>query len=153
MREHMGLFRGKRIDNGEWVEGYLFGVWEKAYILWGTTNGVPNMLEVDPNTVGECTGMRDKNGKLIFEGDILQREGCGKSSVVHTAKYHEIYGVWYVGSRLRGQESMSLLALTRVLYEIIGNIHDNPELKGLSREHKRHSKREPGNRSVGEEGI
>lgn len=45
------LFRGKRIDNGEWTEGYLFVIWESAYIVWGTTNGVPNMVQVDPSTV------------------------------------------------------------------------------------------------------
>lgn len=140
MREHMGLYRGKRIDNGEWVEGSLLTLPDGRCFIVNNIFGAcidaegnfinteaPFVCEVDPDTVGECTGLRDKNGKLIFEGDILQREGCGKNSVVHTAKYHEIYGMWYVGSRLRGQESMSLLALTRVLYEIIGNIHDNPE--------------------------
>ena len=100
MREHMGLFRGKRIDNGEWVEGYLFGVWEKAYILWGTTNGVPNMLKVDPDTVGECTSLRDKNGKLIFENHKLKSDGevyevrmdCGEWRMFDkTDHYCELY--------------------------------------------------------------
>ena len=43
--------RGKRINNGERVEGYFFQIWERTYILWGTTNGVPNMKEVIPKTV------------------------------------------------------------------------------------------------------
>ena len=38
------LFKAKRIDNGEWVQGYLFGIWEKRYILWGMTNDIPNIL-------------------------------------------------------------------------------------------------------------
>ena len=44
------LFRGKRKDNGEWIEGYLFKTWDKTYILWGTTNDIPNMIEVIPET-------------------------------------------------------------------------------------------------------
>ena len=46
-------FRGKRLDNGKWVYGYLFKIWEQAYILWGTINGVPDMVDVDPATVGQ----------------------------------------------------------------------------------------------------
>ena len=127
MREHMGLFRGKRIDNGEWVEGYLFCIWEKAYILWGTTNGVPNMLEVDPDSIGECTGLRDKNGKLIFEGDILEGYDFDAEDGFGVVEWDD--GAWEVISEgnwlgtfhenYNGYE-----------FEIIGNIHDNPELKG-----------------------
>lgn len=65
------LFRGKRKDNGEWIQGYLYGIWERRYILWGMINDIPNMAEVDPETVCQCTAMPDKNGKLIFENDIL----------------------------------------------------------------------------------
>lgn len=65
------LFKAKKIGNGEWVQGYLYGIWEKRYILWGMTNDIPNMIEVDPSTICRCTGMKDKNGKLIWENDII----------------------------------------------------------------------------------
>ena len=65
------LSKAKRIDNGEWIQGYLYGIWEKRYILWGMTNNIPTMIEVDPTTICQCTGLKDKNGKLIWENDIV----------------------------------------------------------------------------------
>lgn len=74
------LFKAKRIDNGEWVQGYLYGIWEKRYILWGMTNDMPNMIEVDPSTICQCTDLKDRNGNLIWENDLvncLNEECCG----------------------------------------------------------------------------
>lgn len=61
------LVRGKRLDNGEWIQGYYFQIWEQAFILWGTTNGIPNMIEIDPSSVEEnqcrlCAGSENWNG-------------------------------------------------------------------------------------------
>ena len=67
------LYRAKRKDNGEWISGYLYGIWERKYILWGMINDVPDMKEVDPSTICQCTGLKGKNGKLIWENDICRR--------------------------------------------------------------------------------
>lgn len=68
------LYRAKRKNWRElpkdkwWVEGYLYGIWERRYILWGMTNDVPNMIEVDPSTICQCTGL-----KKFYEKDIVKR--------------------------------------------------------------------------------
>ena len=79
------LFRGFRpcdgpdtiVVNGEkvkgrWAQGYFFQICERTYILWGTTNDVPNMIEVLPSTVGQYSGLDDSDGRKVFEGDILK---------------------------------------------------------------------------------
>lgn len=123
------LFRAKRIDNGEWVQGYLYGIWERRYILWGMTNDIPNMVEADPSTVCQCTGLKDKNGKLIWENDICDR----KEEYPEIVKYNK--GDWTLDySYSKDKDSgycfcnLGFYVLERKCVEVIGNIFDNPEL-------------------------
>ena len=121
-------FRGKRIDNDEWAEGYLFKSWNRTFLLWGMIGDVPNMVEVKPETIGQFTGLTDKNGNKIFEGDIVK--------YAHPAFAKPLVGVisWEqceTGFILRNEKPYYYwLAYTNELYEVIGNIYDSPELLG-----------------------
>ena len=134
------LFRAKRKNWRElpkemwWVEGYLYGIWERRYILWGMTNDVPNMVEVDPSTICQCTGLKDKNGKLIWENDIIEAWSQGRCAIGKIK--HRIDGTWIMYPAWQNREMWYLLpnddGITTV--EVIGNIFDNKEL--LEREDK-----------------
>jgi uncharacterized phage protein (TIGR01671 family) len=132
MREHM--FRGQRIDTKEWVNGYLFGIWERKYILWGTTNDIPNMIEVIPETVGEYTGLHDRNGAEIYEGDILKRTYETKDGE-KTSLYVAVYDLGCFYCQEEGKAFSSSVGYYTTLVngnglEVIGNIHDGEAGKG-----------------------
>ena len=124
------LFRAKRIDNGERVQGYLVGIWEKRYILWGMTNDIPNMVEVDSSTICQCTGLEDKNGKLIWENDVIgfwdtysTENGQAEMDCIGKVVWDDETISFQVTNRLSA-ESYEVLDECSV----IGNIFDNPEL-------------------------
>ena len=129
------LYRAKRKNWRElpkemwWVEGYLYGIWERRYILWGMTNDVPDMVEVDPSTICQCTGLKDKNGKLIWENDIVAYWDTYSTE----SGYSEadcIGKVFWDGETMSFQVTGRLSAESyEVLDEcsVIGNIFDNPE--------------------------
>ena len=113
------LFRGKRVDSGEWNEGNLVRrAKELLIVTLGFICG-----EVIPETVGQYTGLRDKNGNKIFEGDILR---------FPYPSTQNIYSVMWSGCSFVRKDPdgyyLSLNALNCDEYEVIGNIHDNPEL-------------------------
>ena len=138
------LFRGKRADNGEWVEGDLLN-----YLGWGKVHIAQNFKgaggqEVLPETVGQYTGLCDKNGKKIFEGDIIKTDS-GRRKAKTVVKYgafkpkmffdlfekfigtrpkEMLYGLF--ATSIRTDEEV-FLSDNSNLIEVIGNIHDNPE--------------------------
>lgn len=145
--ENRFLFRGKRIDNGEWIQGYLYGIWERRYILWGMTNDIPDMVEVDPETVCQCTGLKDKNGTLIWEKDIVSFEHKKiedvedvlswdsvkyiRNYVIEFKKTFVNYGLRFRNKSIHFECKQSTLCTHNC--EVIGNEIDNPELLGVER--------------------
>lgn len=145
--ENRFLFRGKRIDNGEWIQGYLYGIWERRYILWGMTNDIPDMVEVDPETVCQCTGLKDKNGTLIWEKDIVSFEHKKiedvedvlswdsvkyiRNYVIEFQKTFVNYGLRFRNKSIHFECKQSTLCTHNC--EVIGNEIDNPELLGVER--------------------
>ena len=137
-RENIGLYRGKRVDNGEWVEGGICQAEKCACILvfngfdtaCDTTNCELYEYKVIPETIGPClVNHTDKNGKKIFVDDI--HEFNGKKFVVKLGEYQdfdeEICGVgWYTEGEDGRQYSFN--GYEDEYLNIIGNIHDNPEL-------------------------
>ena len=133
------LFRGKRADNGEWVEGDLLQTrYHSGHIEYQIMPQTPvsSAYPVLPETVGQYTGLTDRNGvKMIFEGDIcrfkyLNDVHVGEivfyaATASFVMKYQSIVGVY--GEK--ATHKMLLSACDNI--EVIGNIHDDPELLTL----------------------
>lgn len=127
------LFRGKRIDNGEWVEGYYYRSVGRDLIAASCDH------IVGPSTVGMCVpGITDKNGKKIFDGDIVFYYCSDITAVVKFGQYIDLdspnkpaIGFYseYSEDGKTVQESMDSRESDQEYgCEVIGNIHDNPEL-------------------------
>ena len=126
------LFRGKDILKEEWVYGDL--VKTKNFVAIKKTNGdYFRPTQVSPNTVGQYTGLKDKDGREIYEGDILQYIGKRKDNMnkVYRRKvvFHE--GMFALLSKeLPAYSALNYHCMEdgRFAWSVIGNIHDNPEL-------------------------
>lgn len=147
------LFRGKRVDNGEWTYGYYVkadhhwhehGIHKDWIICTAAANGGWFVLHekhaVIPSTIGQYTGLKDKNGKRIFEGDIFPIEDEIIAIVIFTDGGFRLEEWGFRGTFTESGydecgnwgkiecEPIDWYIVHHV--EVIGNIHDNPELLG-----------------------
>ena len=130
------LFRGKRVDNGEWIQGDLVQFLSHGIVRIVTQEPPYKDAEVDSDTVGRFTGLTDRNGKKIFEGDIIHLEYSqvffgGEYFGEYTAEVSYKEGCFVTdGINNGGEIETPLSGFDNDELEIIGNIHDNPELLG-----------------------
>ena len=125
------LFRGKWKNSGEWVYGNLFNP-DKAdtptQICIGTYIA-RTCYEIDPETVGQYTGLTDRNGRKIFEGDIVVFADFFDDKIHRGVVYWCDLAFWFDCTETEGDEGIYSLAYISVnVLEVIGNIYDNPEL-------------------------
>ena len=115
------LFRGKRVDNGEWIKGFYA---ENGH---GSSNIQPKCkffgYLVKPETVGQYTGLLDKNGNKIFEGDILESD-----SERFVVDWDDEFSGFYLTNVNPRYQGVAMFANVADDGYIIGNVHDNPEM-------------------------
>ena len=125
------VFTAKRIDNGEWVVGYItrYGHTgkEKYYIIPSYASDL-YAIEVDPSTICKCTGLKDKNDKLIWDNDIAKDEKGNLYKAFWQKNYYQYSWICIKSNFLPSGAQWNLWSIKSFEIEVIGNIFDNPEL-------------------------
>ena len=127
------LFRGKLQSNGEWSFGNLNVSLRGTLIITPDETPIGKYGQVIPETVGQYTGLTDKNGNKIFDGDIIKTKKYGKIIGHSNVNGFDIFVVIYEPAMFRLENTHRAFNLVGkcgkgIDYEVIGNIHDNPEL-------------------------
>ena len=139
------LFKAKRKDNGEWAEGYLIADEqneEKCFIgyVFGTNDDVTphdfDVVAVDPSTICQCTGLKDKNGKLIWENDMVKYHFGNDVAHIKFGEYQSCFDstkAGHIGFYLDWDCEKALRKdlgywVNMIDCNIVGNTFDNPEL-------------------------
>lgn len=130
------LFSGKRKDDGTWICGDLISTRGK-YCIHPNANSFEvnaynlakcvQMIEVDPETVGQCSGVPDKNGTLMYEGDIVNGMFDYEMKIKSICTFRN--GSFGLLARQHGVEHFHpFTSLCHIRYKVIGNIYDDPNL-------------------------
>ena len=114
------LYRAKQTDNGEFIEGLLTIMWGQLHII--NPDDENTAYPIDESTICQCTGLKDKHGKLIFENDIVR---CGKNC---TVTWCDTFASWRLNTSGWMYSHFFGEACKPEDVEIVGNIFDNPEL-------------------------
>lgn len=124
------MFRGKRKATGTWIEGYYSVVKTLACEMMTLAcemiqpSGESVAYSVEPSTVGQYTGLTDKNGVKIFEGDIVKCSDGNNYQVV----FEQRNNTAYFGLAITSDDTWVFDDGANYILEVIGNVHDNPEL-------------------------
>lgn len=119
------LFRGK-LANGKWAYGNLDIGYNGVCIITPDRTLLGSYGQVDPETVGQYTGLKDKNGQRIFEGDVVEQHVQGDILVCRGVINFDERNARFA-HQLRTMNP-ALCLFNSEAWEVIGNIHDNPEL-------------------------
>jgi len=121
------IYRGKRVDNGEWAFGCnsYDGAGRNTIDVINNLDEYEEMFVIDPDTLGQCTGLKDKTGTLIWEGDIIQQQINDYVCERRAIKWDDNTASFICGAI--NNIRYYIFADTETI-EVIGNIHDNPEL-------------------------
>ena len=136
------LFKAKRTDNGEWVEGYLvetrYNTYHDGYRIIDK-DGInydeldyyePSFISyvIDKSTICQCTGLKDKNGKLIWENDIVRDDNGNIYKAFWQDRYYQFSWICVKSDKLPIGAKWDFWSIRNYEIEVIGNIFDNKEL-------------------------
>ena len=116
------LFRGKRIDDGKWVKGaFCESSWGSSFIITDELGKAPDTVKVDPDTICQCTGLRDHDGNLIYENDLVASED--ETCVIKWDGESARYLMVMIDDGLEG----AFNSFWTKIIKVVGNVFDNPE--------------------------
>ena len=128
------LYRAKRTDNGEWVEGLLTIMWGQLHII--ITEDENTVYPIDESSICQCTGLKDKNGKLIWENDIVAYYFGKTCAPICFGSYQSCFDntkTEHVGFYVNWNDKCNYRKdlgywINMIEADVVGNIFDNPEL-------------------------
>lgn len=126
--ENRYLFKAKRKDNGEWVIGSLISMPYGGYMIDRVADSRRFRVMIDPSTICQCTGLKDKNGKLIWENDIVKYKHGNFYKAFWQNNYYQFSWICVKSDVFSIGAKWDLWSFKSFEIEVVGNIFDNPEL-------------------------
>lgn len=122
------LFKAKRLDNHDWILGFLSVHKTGKYFIRPIGGSALSSEEVDPTTICQCAGLKDKNGKLIWENDIVRDDNGNIYKAFWQDRYYQFSWICVKSDKLPIGAKWDFWSIRNYEIEVIGNIFDNPEL-------------------------